>query len=144
MTTNVYFIQIEYHEDTLRHPYSQNYVICGIELKLVESALERPYFDDFDIQTKHLVARNITEKQLKKFNHFDSWKLLDNLTETEGNFTGIDYGYRLGKVQIWIDKKDEWYEVHKELEEAKFNPRNPLGKLEFVRRAEEDGIEYEK
>jgi len=136
--TNVYFIKIEHDEGNY-----WNYVICQEQLKLVESALRRNYFCDFNIETYHSVADNITEKQLEKFNDVDSWTILDELMSIDGgswHYNGTNYNYKWG-----IEEKEElWYDVHKELEEAKFNPRNPLGKLEFVRRAEEDGIEYEK
>ncbi len=42
------------------------------------------------------------------------------------------------------DHKFECKPVFAELEEAKYNPRNPLGKLEVFRRAEEDGIVFEE
>ena len=145
--TNVYFIQVEYDSDGgSSRENTYNYVICGYELELVESALERPYFKYyFTIETKHLVARNITEKQLEKFNLSNSWEIISEMTYWQLYDIKKDYSYRqLGEEQIWMDKKkeEEWYDVHKELEEAKFNPRNPLGKLDFYRRAEEDGIEY--
>ena len=80
--TNVYFIQVEYDSDGgSSRENTYNYVICGYELELVESALERPYFKYyFTIETKHLVARNITEKQLEKFNLSNSWEILTEMT----------------------------------------------------------------
>ena len=42
-----------------------------------------------------------------------------------------------------VNPIDRLKTLHEEFERAKYNPRNPLGKLEFIRRAEEDGIEYD-
>jgi hypothetical protein len=141
--TNVYFICIE-HDDHHREDGSWHYVICEEELKLVESALERDCFSNFIIETKHSVADNITEKQLEKFNDVDSWTLLYDLMSCRKESWRLHHNGRNHKLKWSMEEKEElWEDVHKELEEAKFNPRNPLGKLEFVRRAEEDGIEYE-
>jgi len=138
--TNVYFIRIEHDEGNY-----WNYVIEQEELKLVESALKRNYFCDFNIETYHNVADNITEKQLEKFNHNESWVVLDELMSSEYNVWRLHHNGANHKLKWSMEEKEElWADVHKELEEAKFNPRNPLGKLEFDRRAEEDGIEYEK
>jgi len=135
--TNVYFIQVE-NEDCVKW----DYVICKEELKLVESALQRDEWREFMIITQHLVADNITEKQLEKFNDVDSWTILGELIfeYPSAHYDGRNYNYKWSMEE----KEDKWDDVHIELEEAKFNPRNPLGKLDFVRRAEEDGIEYEK
>ena len=89
------------------------------------------------------VADNITPRQLKNF----------RLDKSKWVYNEIVYGYRPNiwgygdKLSGWdteqLLKEREWYKDFKEqLEYAKYNPRHPLGKLEFDRRAEEDGIKF--
>tara|TARA_R110000772_G_scaffold2756_1_gene10025 strand:- start:47 stop:472 length:426 start_codon:yes stop_codon:yes gene_type:complete len=138
--TNVYFIRIEHDDDD----GGWDYVICEEELKSVESALKRNCFYNFSIETKHVVADNITEKQLEKFNDVYCWIVLDDLISCRKESWRLHHNGPNHLLKWSMEEKEElWDDVHKELEEAKFNPRNPLGKLEFVRRAEEDGIEYD-
>jgi len=140
--TNVYFITIG-HDMVSGSLW--NYVICEEDLKLVESGLRRDEFHEFELETRHIVAENITEKQLEKFNDVDSWTILDDLMSSEYNVWRLHHNGANHKLKWSMEEKEElWADVHKELEEAKFNPRNPLGKLDFYRRAEEDGIEYKK
>ena len=128
------------------------------DLNKIESALKRwdeDYGSDSVIYIpkykKHIVAENITDKQLEKFNLKSSWEILDIIFRCSGMewyyqkdlmvyFTASKYIIKY--VDTWNKQGNKrwWNDFKEELEEAKYNPRNVLGKLEFDRRAEADGI----
>ena len=98
---------------------------------------------------KEIVASNITDKQLEKFNLDCPYNILDELFKCHGmKWYYPQENWMVGKevrtdyVDEWNSKgnKKWWNDFKEELEEAKYNPRNVLGKLEFDRRAEADGI----
>ena len=128
------------------------------DMDKVESALEKWNEDWQDEDIVHLsypcepalVAENITDKQLEKFNLDTAWSILDEIflcDEMRWYFPN-DRGCSFRRVynKNYVDKwnkegnKKWWSDFKNELEEAKYNPRHPLGKLEFDRRAEADGI----
>ena len=84
---------------------------------------------------EYLVASNITPTQSRKFDLLlSSWDALNEFLDHFG-WTDDDW------------KTDDWRtsarkELHAELDVSKWNPRSVLGKLEFDRRAEADGIIY--
>ena len=91
------------------------------------------------------VASNITDLQLKKFKLTTNRELWEHIYKEED-----DEREKWGMEDTIIREcfKSEWEKkiekVNEEIEVAKYNPRNPLGKLEFDRRAEADGIIFEK
>ena len=89
----------------------------------------------------NLVASNITDLQLKKFTLTTNRELWEHIYKEEADNWGVE------EAIIRECFKPEWQnkieKVNEELEVAKYNPRNPLGKLEFDRRAEADGIIFE-
>ena len=97
----------------------------------------------FSIYNKFVVADNITPRQLKNF-RLDTSKWVYN--EIVDGYRPYIWGYgdKLDTISIGhLLKERKWYKDFKEqLEYAKYNPRHPLGKLEFDRRAEEDGIKF--
>jgi len=87
------------------------------------------------------VAQNITNKQLEKFNLTSAREILGEIFKCYGVW--IQSRNTIMFVNSWNKEgglKEWWNDFKEELEEAKYNPRNPLGKLEFDRRAEADGI----
>ena len=89
------------------------------------------------------IARNITPKQREKF--VDCY----DLKEAKDNIIHLVYGSSAEGIEEWLEHKEEidkYYEKEKatkvleEMEIDKYNPRSVGGKLDFDRRAEEDGI----
>ena len=94
------------------------------------------------------IASNVTPKQREKFNiYYDLNEAKDNILYLTGYWVRGDY------KEEWLEHKqfiDEYWdkaeheqktkEVLEELEIDKYNPRSVGGKLDFNRRAEEDGI----
>ena len=140
--------------------YNKIFITTEKDFDKIESALKRWDEDYYWIDgmlyvphhwghKKRIVAANITDKQLEKFNLDCPWKILNLIFKCDcmdwyypqeawmvGYVVGTDY------VDEWNSKgnKKWWNDFKEELEEAKYNPRNVLGKLEFDRRAEADGI----
>jgi len=137
MSQNIYFItMINSNGDSWYHDRLE-FLMTGKEMNLLKNAIKRNDVMDDEImffETK--IANRITEKQLEKFEDvFDSWFAMGLILDTWD----------------WIEKstKEEEHmpnieKINRELEVAKYNPRNPLGKLEVFRRAEEDGIEFKE
>tara|TARA_R110002072_G_scaffold174581_1_gene330034 strand:+ start:701 stop:1243 length:543 start_codon:yes stop_codon:yes gene_type:complete len=92
----------------------------------------------------YVIARNITPKQREKFaNYYE-------LEEAKENILYLVYD---NDREEWLEHKlgiEKYYEKQKakevleELEIDKFNPRSVGGKLDFNRRAEEDGIVWKE
>ena len=87
------------------------------------------------------IASNITPKQREKFNRYY------DLNDAKDYILYLVY--EQDYMEEWLEHKqsiDEYYEKEKakevleELEIDKYNPRSVGGKLDFNRRAEEDGI----
>jgi hypothetical protein len=133
------------------------FIATSKDMSKVESALEKWNEDwqDCDMVCWHpceptLIAKNITDKQLEKFNLDTAWSILDEifLCDMMKWYFPNDVACRLRRIanKKYVDKwnkegnKKWWNDFKNELEEAKYNPRHPLGKLEFDRRAEADGI----
>ena len=95
--------------------------------------------EDILLNRDNLVAKNLTDLQLKKFKLTKSKEVWKTIYEEEDR---VEETIREECFKPeWQNKIDK---VNEELEVAKYNPRNPLGKLEFDRRAEADGIIFEK
>ena len=81
------------------------------------------------------IARNITPKQMEKFDEF-YWCYTDcaKLIQRE-----LGEGFVDCEEEI---HKQKFVKIAEEMDISKFNPRAVLGKLDFDRRAEEDGIKW--
>ena len=95
------------------------------------------------------ICKGITDKQLEKFMLDNCRSVLAKVYEMEGmeqlspeNSAHIGCLHKKEYVDTWNRQGNKywWNDFKEELEEAKYNPRNPLGQLEFDRRAEADGI----
>jgi hypothetical protein len=114
-------------------------------LKLLRMMYKNKHDEDnrWYIYNKFLVAQDITPKQLKNFNLDTSkWVYKEAIYSYKPHIWG--YGDKLyGWDGECLLNSRKWYKDFKEeLEYAKYNPRHLLGKLEFDRRAEEDGIKF--
>ena len=86
--------------------------------------------------TTFIIASNITPTQSKKFEDLlSSWDAINQV------MMHFDWSNDVWKDNWW---KDAMKEIHKELDISKWNPRSVLGKLDFDRRAEDDGIIFSK
>jgi len=97
----------------------------------------------------YLIARNVTQLQTRKFENFiTDYKIITRkLVFDYFHYSGVLPAHRRFIKERGVDFRVKEHfddEVLKELEVAKYNPRNPLGKLEVFRRAEEDGIEFKE
>ena len=96
----------------------------------------------------YLIARNVTQLQTRKFENFiTDYKIITRKLVYDYFHYKDSPPHRNFIRKRGVDSRVEEHfddEVLKELEVAKYNPRNPLGKLEVFRRAEEDGIVFEE
>ena len=84
------------------------------------------YIVENDIKTFMKIASRQTLTQQKKFDHLVSAEWMTKFI----NRKQAEY------------KKEKHSKIASELELSKWNPRSVLGKLDFDRRAKEDGIEW--
>ena len=123
------------------------FTITGRDWIKLEGWMRHYNLDDSDetcdISYYH-IARNITPKQREKF------VCCFSLEAGKDYILHLVYGEESG---LWLKEKentDKYYhkekakEVLEELEIEKWNPRSVGGKLDFNRRAVEDGIEWKE
>ena len=91
------------------------------------------YFDGFEFYAIP-VAHNITPKQLLKFYNVEGSALA---------IREVLKWFEHDADEIWLEAHRQNYKmVQNQLDINKWNPRSVLGKLEFDRRAVEDGITW--
>ena len=124
-----------------------SFTITGRDWIKLEEWMEHYELKDMDGTcdiSYYKIASNITPKQREKFNrYYDLNDAKDYILYLTGYRVRGDY------IEEWLEHKqsiDEYCEKEKakevleELEIDKYNPRSVGGKLDFNRRAEEDGI----
>ena len=121
----------------------ENFTISGknwIKLKKWIEAENIDGFTGLDTIDYFYVAYNITPKQTEKF--------ADYCVYEEAKKYMIDY-IGVGNYEEYIIRESKYEEkkirdkVLKEMDIEKWNPRSVIGKLDFDRRAEEDGIIFD-
>ena len=119
---------------------------CGTSNTIFKCMLEREFralesgaesFEwDFVVVYGTMIAMFLTPKQvIEKFIGLaDSWSIL------------AEIAFELGYLKPWKSSfgvPDRVQKLHRQLEVEKYNPRSVIGKLDFDRRAEADGIVFE-
>jgi hypothetical protein len=121
------------------------------ELKDVLDCPPNEVFDPWTIDNAVIVSRNVSAGWLRSlFLTKERNYILRELSEmnkpgywdNEGLTDVTHPAHDDFKFRIMMDKQNLFEKVHDELELKKWDPRNPLGKLEVFRRAEEDGINF--
>lgn len=121
-----------------------SFTITGRDWEKLKEWMSHYELDDCDEtcdKDYYIVAYNVTPKQREKFNRYY------DLNDAKDYILYLVY--EQDYMEEWLEHKqsiDEYYEKEKakevleELEIDKYNPRSVGGKLDFNRRAEEDGI----
>ena len=131
--SSVFMVEICYDRDC---GTSKTIFKCMLEreFRALESGAEG-YECDFVLIYGTMIAMFLTPKQvIEKFIGLaDSWSILAEIT------------FELGYLKPWDSNfgvPAKVREVHRQLEVEKYNPRSVIGKLDFDRRAEADGIVF--
>ena len=131
--SSVFMVEICYDRD------------CGTSKTIFKCMLEREFralesggekFEcDFVLVYGTMIAMFLTPKQvIEKFIGLaDSWSILAEIA--------FELGY-LKPMNSTIGGPARVREVHRELQVEKYNPRSVIGRLDFDRRAEADGIVF--
>lgn len=101
---------------------TERYVYLKGKLEFKETYIGECFDDEF------------VERLKRSLDISTNWEVIQKIFETWNEFQT--------DVKIW--KHCILFLMKEEFERAKYNPRNPLGKLELFRRAEEDGILFEE
>tara|TARA_R110000824_G_scaffold47235_1_gene134726 strand:- start:219 stop:632 length:414 start_codon:yes stop_codon:yes gene_type:complete len=134
--TSVYFVKFGEWYFTMTRPTIQK---LSDWIDKNDAIYDEYHNGDLD---SYLIARNITDFQSRKFENFanDYTVVTRELVLDHYYYDGGEY--RPSATVDFRVKEHLSDMVLDELEKSKWNPRSVLGKLEFDRRAEEDGIKY--
>tara|TARA_R110000803_G_C11822873_1_gene302196 strand:- start:42 stop:476 length:435 start_codon:yes stop_codon:yes gene_type:complete len=124
-----------------------SFTICEKQFKLLQGWINKYHIKDIDNLCSFdyfFVAYNITPKQMEKFsdyhNFLEAKQYMIDCCEYNGSYIKhMDNYYQYEKKEI----RQTTNEVLKEMDIEKWNPRSVIGKLDFDRRAEEDGIIFD-